>query len=432
VDWGLRCDGDRQFLARFPDVERRFANEIEQRLRALQPFRHPIPTEWRFDLAFCRALREVGYVGLLNRLVSRNDFQDTDCIGGELLCFDERLVGDSRQDLGWYGEESMINSQLTLPALQRRFERHARHVHGVVVPFHCKEVDLLTAAAVSTKYCGLPGWWRSREGSYSDLTETPPVLTYLGSYCRNPYSRLWFVAQSELAALRAAEVMVSARAGRLLWASAEAIADIRDVGLENIFYFNVSRVVDDAKALLEWIEKVDWDRTSPELRHLPGYCNEYTSVFKFGGDWIVWDPKTWAPADPEVATVSEQYQRVTVVSGSTENMPQLGLPQGRGGARNNPSVDFRGVRPDGVKRPQLVVAERVVRAFLEEDTVLAEALRPHNGGRRIANIAELLMAVRRIIVPAPDAMAVDSAANSSAEDGTGSQPVVQEPTDPAN
>ena len=165
-----------------------------------------------------------------------------------------------------------------------------RHTHSALIPYHCREAEVLSSAAIAVKYPALPAWWASREGTFSDLTETPPCVSYIGSMLMDPFAPAWVICQSELALLRLAELIVNARAGRLLWISSGIYQDIMSMGVDELLADNSADVRRDAKELLSWVRRVRWEETSPENRFLPGRCNEITPTFVSGGDWIGWDP----------------------------------------------------------------------------------------------------------------------------------------------
>jgi len=408
-DWRTRCDSSSEYLARYRGVNRQLTAAIEERIRNLSPFRSPIPERFHMDLAYARRQSEVGYLRNLSELVHDKNGFDPKHVHPDFLSFADKLVGNSRTDKGWYGAPSSVNHQLMVPLACRRFERHARHVHRVAVPYFCREIDAMTATAVATRYPGLPSWWPSREGSYSDLTELPPCLSYYSNWAMDPYSDIWIIAQTELAALRMTEVLVSARAGRLLWISNESITDIRDVGVEDIFYYNNQQTVDDAKACLEWIAKINWDETSAEARHLPGFCNEITPTFEKGGDWVAWDPVNWRPLN-DVAVVDTPVTRARLVAGSTDRLAQLNLPAGRGGAAHNPSVRGRGYRSKDISAKDLSTTEHVVRWFLSQDPALEDRLSTLNGGRRPATMVEFFDVVKLGFEGQGSSMEVDTTA----------------------
>ena len=415
-EWRLRCDGVVEWLRRHRHANRQLAAAINERIFALSPFRSPIPSAWDFDLAFAKAHRDVGYLKNLHELVTGDQIADDGEPHRDYLCFDTKLIGDSRSDLAWYAAPQSVNRQLTVTLADRRFERRARHVYRVIVPYHCREIDSLTPVAVTTRYCALPAWWAAREGTYSDLTETPPVLSYLGSWAMDPYARVWAVARTELASLRMHEVLASARAGRLLWISAEIIDDILYIGLEEIFYFNTQAVVDDAQLCIDWIRKVDWRQSSAEHRHLPGSCNEITPTFAVGGDWIPWDPVAWRPL-AEIATVTTAVVRETVVAGSCGRMAEQHLPHGRDGARYTSTTRGRGVRPkEEVSLRDLARAEHAVRSFLANDEELDTLVRHCNNGNRPTTLAEFMAAVRTGLKQrAADEAGTSAEANPSTE-----------------
>ena len=241
-------------------------------------------------MAYCKMRRDVGYVEELWELLDHADFRDADGPAAELLCYQEKVLGDSRTDLAWYGRQATINRQVHVDLNRRRFERRERHAHGVLVPYHCHEIECLAPATIGMRYPPLPSWWASREATYSNLAELPRVVSYLGSMCENPYSNVWYVAQTEWAANQAAEVVACARAGKLLWLSFESLSDIAAVTLEEIFRFNGDGVLADARTCMTWIKRIDWSKTRQVDRRLPTKCNEVTPVFATGGDWVAWDP----------------------------------------------------------------------------------------------------------------------------------------------
>ena len=215
-EWQTRCKGRREFLHRGPDVAKLFALAVDKRREQLTPFRNPIPGNWRFDMAYCKMRRDVGYVEELWELLDHADFREADGPAAELLCYQEKVLGGSRTDLAWYGRHTTINRQVHVDLNRRRFERCERHVHGVLVPYHCHEIEYLAPATIGMRYPPLPSWWVSREATYSNLAELPRVASYLGSMCENPYSNVCYIAQTEWAANQAAEVVACARAGKLL------------------------------------------------------------------------------------------------------------------------------------------------------------------------------------------------------------------------
>jgi len=422
-DWAVRCDATAGYLLNARHVEQKMQRLMEMRIASLSPFRNPIPAAWKLDLAFARASREAGYVNELRQLMASEELAETEALSPDLLCFTEPLVSNDRTDLGWYARPDMINRQAVLPVVERRFERRSRHVHRVLVPFHCKEVEALSAAGISTKYVNIPSWWARREGSYSENTELPPSLAYIGSTLMSPDAQAWNIVLTEWTALRAAEVVMSARAGRLLWIPEIAIRDIEELGLDQIFYYNDHRVIQDARECLDWIRKIDWARTSPLCRHLPGSANEITPTFQSGGDWVPWDPVAWKPVE-ELQTLPDMARRPVVVNGSCDHLPQEGYPSGRAAAAGTSDLDHRRSRVTGVKRRMLEEADRVLRLYLDADVGLRALVQAHAPGRPIRYFGEFVAAVKKgLTASSTEAMVVDT----ESVPGTGTAGSVDEP-----
>ena len=254
-----------------------------------------------------------------------------------------------------------------------------RHAKGVLVPTHCREVEAVAEGALAAGYPSLPDWFLLREDTFMGRTELPPVAAYRGlkmwEYADAPE---WDVFQAEWAALKAADLVFSARAGRLLWISQECVGDMETIGVGHLLGDVEDGIVDDLKALLNAVKQVDWEKTSQLHRRLPAVANGNTPVFQQGGDWVPWDAATWsvcAEVPQREGEPAEVQVRALVRQGRTGGLTQEGHPHGMEMSRYTSTRRVRSrTRPQGTSIREMELCARVIRACVREDKPLSDLL----------------------------------------------------------
>jgi len=345
-EWATRCNAAAPYVSQSPDGQRRFAHQVDQRLRMLAPFEHRIEPAWGLDMTYVRWRREVKYVCELALLLTKPELESAPLVCTDLVHFpppqssDRRFLSYMDKDRARAG---LIDKEWTMPLSLRNHERRERHRMGHLVPGHCFESVCVNRRMFSRRYVPLPDWWRDVEVPYNMRPELPPVVAYLGRRLMStPAHPAWGVVRSEWAVSVAMDLMIQARAGRLYWIPPKVRDDLQDLQIGEIFGLSDDDYRADLAILLKLVDELRWSECPSENRvSVPDEAG-YTPVY-VAGDYFPFDAESWdvlvdpelrIPRDEDGMLTERMDQRGRLVGASAYRLPSESHPQGHARGRN--------------------------------------------------------------------------------------------------
>ncbi|PXF40140.1 hypothetical protein BWQ96_10156 [Gracilariopsis chorda] len=263
------------------------------------PNEHPVPVQYRFDVAFYRTFGEVGYGDRLANVLDELDrFADVVQPYQDLILWARPIL---RAEFRYLRRPSRSTYLEGL-----RFERKWRSRFGIMAPYQCSEVERLAGHARRGRYLSIPDFWPAVEVPRGCYVELPPCLTYVGSYfINNPPEGLWSLLATEWTVRVAAYLLIEAYDAYRLWHIPELVRQsIRHLDQSEVL--GSVRNAREATQMVDLIDQIDWDRV-PANQVSDGVrrpTDRSPGRDTNAGDFVYFDPWKW-----EVISAAEAGER---------------------------------------------------------------------------------------------------------------------------
>ena len=294
-DWQIRCDGDNRLWRPQRDMppSLTLSKLIDHRLESTH-YSFRLPSSWGLDVSYARFAREEQYAETLaRRMGTPSWFEDKGFFDSRLLFSAESLIHPH----SWFFRSERHGNDAAerdfyMPGSWRRWERTSRHKYGVLVASQQREIQAMERSEIPRRYLCAPHGWERYEVSLWLTPQVPPVVTYAGTILMNdPDNGLWKVFWTEHAWTVAAELLHSARRGKLGWIPPDLAAGIEEVGLHEICFGNAQQA-SELRELLRENRLIRWNLVRRKNGQIPRHNEHYTPVYS-GGDFVLWDPVEW-------------------------------------------------------------------------------------------------------------------------------------------